>query len=65
MFADHEALRVQVNDGDEAAPAGQFGRETHVAQADLKTIAFRLDACERESREVQKIDGRGTRDRIL
>ena len=41
MFADHQALRVQVNDGDDAAAAGQFGRETHVAQADLEAGGLR------------------------
>ena len=52
MLADHEALRVQVNDGDDSAPAGQFGLETHVPQPDLEAGALGLDVSERESRET-------------
>src|SRR5271157_668282 len=65
MLTDHEALRVEVNYGDHSAPAGQFGFKAHVAQADLKAIAFGLYVGKREAREVQELHAHETKDSVF
>jgi hypothetical protein len=65
MLADHLALSVQVHYGDASAAAGEFGLKSDVAQADLKTVTFGLDAREWKSRKIKELDGREAGDCVF
>ena len=51
-LSDHEALRIQVNDRNDAASSGKFGREAHVAEPNLVTVAVGFYICQWKSSVV-------------